>query len=253
MKLNYKKLGTNGKPVIILHGLFGALDNWLSFGKSLSEDHIVYLVDQRNHGKSPHSDNFTYEAMAEDLHEFIKDHSIEQPILIGHSLGGKTVMKYAVNYTDTFEKLIVIDISPKAYPLHHEQILKGLNAIKTDEVKSRQDADTMLKEYVDEPGVRQFLLKNLDRTANGFQWKINLKGIEDNIENVGEGLEERLYTATPALFIRGEKSDYIRSEDSITIVSLFSNAEIKTIEDAGHWVHAEQPQKLLEMIKSFIG
>lgn len=252
MKLNYKKLGTNGKPVIILHGLFGALDNWLSFGKSLAEDHIVYLVDQRNHGKSPHSDIFTYEAMAEDLHEFIEDHNIQQPVLIGHSMGGKTVMKYAVNYTDTFEKLIVIDIAPKAYPLHHQTILEGLNAIKPAEVKSRQDADETLKQYVKETGVRQFLLKNLDRSSEGFEWKINLKGIEENIENVGEGLEDRLYTATPALFIRGENSDYIRNEDSITIVALFSNAEIKTIENAGHWVHAEQPEKLLEMIKTFI-
>lgn len=252
MKLNYKKLGNSGKPVIILHGLFGSLDNWLSFGKSLAEDHTVYLVDQRNHGKSPHSDTFTYEAMAEDLHEFIKDHAIDQPVLIGHSMGGKTIMKYAVNYTDTFEKLIVIDISPKAYPLHHQKILEGLNAVKTDELKSRQEADDMLKKYVDELGVRQFLLKNLDRTSDGFKWKINLKGIEENIENVGEGLEERLYTATPALFIRGENSDYIRSEDSITIVSLFSNAEIETIQDAGHWIHAEQPEKLLEMIKTFI-
>lgn len=251
MKLNFVKLG-EGSPLIILHGVFGALDNLMSVAKELAEHHTVYLVDQRNHGKSPHSDEFNYEVMAEDLKEFINDNDIERPAILGHSMGGKTAMKFAITHTNMWDKLIVVDISPKAYPVHHQTILKGLKSIDMDKLGSRSDADKKLAQYVDDLGTRQFLLKNLSRSKDGYSWKLNLKAIDENIEAIGEGLEERLATEKEVLFIRGEKSDYIRNEDYILINQIFPNARIETVEGAGHWVHAEKPKELIELVLSFL-
>jgi len=254
MQLNYKTLG-EGKPLIILHGLFGSLDNWLTIAKELTENHNykVYLVDQRNHGHSPHSDEFNYGAMAEDLNEFIEEHGIENPSILGHSMGGKTAMKFALNHADKWDKLIVVDISPKAYPVHHDVILEGLNAIDVHNLKSRGEADKQLAEHISDFGTRQFLLKNLSRRKEGgFEWKINLPVIEKNIEIIGEGMEEQLAIEKDVLFIRGEKSDYIKDEDNILIVQHFPNSKIETIKGAGHWVHAEQPEALLNTVTDFL-
>lgn len=252
MKLHFKELG-EGKPLIILHGLFGSLDNWLTIGKELADKYKVYLVDQRNHGNSPHSNDFNYDVMAEDLHQFITDHDIENPIIIGHSMGGKTAMKFALNYTELWDKLVVVDISPKSYPVHHDVILDGLSAIDVENIESRKEADDKLGEYVKDFGTRQFLLKNLSRKKEGgFEWKINLDVIKNNIEIIGEGMDEQLAIEKDVLFIRGEKSDYIKDKDSILIVQHFPNAAVETIKDAGHWVHAEQPEAFLETLKEFL-
>lgn len=251
MQLNYKSLG-EGQPLIILHGLFGSLDNWLSIGKELADHYKVYLVDQRNHGNSPHSDEFNYTVMAEDLHGFIQEHKLENPIIVGHSMGGKTAMKFALNYTELWDKLVVVDISPKSYPVHHDTILEGLSSINVGNLDSRKEADEQLSEYIDDFGTRQFLLKNLSRKNGGFEWKMNLNVIKDNIEIIGEGMEEQLAIEKDVLFIRGEKSDYIKDKDSILIVQHFPNAAIETIEDAGHWVHAEQPEKFLKVLMKFL-
>lgn len=250
IKLSYKKLG-KGNPLIILHGLFGSLDNWMTFAKQLSDHRTVYLVDQRNHGQSPHSDEFNYDAMAEDLRDFIDEHKLDHPEIIGHSMGGKTAMNLAVKYTDHFSRLMVVDIAPKAYPVHHDKIIEGLKAVNLDSAERREDVDEELKEHIPDEGVRMFLMKNLKRTSEGFRWKINLKAIEDNIEAIGEGIEERQATEKPVLFVRGSKSDYILDKDMITIVTLFPSAELKTIEGAGHWVHAEKPKELLALVKDF--
>lgn len=252
MEMNFKKLG-EGSPIIILHGLFGSSDNWLSIGRVLAEHHTVYLPDLRNHGDSFHSDTFTYEAMAEDLKQFIDHHQIERPIVIGHSMGGKVAMKFAVSHPDQLEKLVVVDISPRAYPPHHQKILEGLKSINLTEIGSRNEADKALSEYVPELGVRQFLLKNLTRGQDKqFKWKLNLFVINEQIENVGEGLEDQLAMSKPTLFIRGEKSNYIKNEDNIVIVTFFPNSEVKTIEGAGHWLHAEQPEAFIDMVQDFI-
>jgi len=252
MKLNYKKLG-NGEPIIILHGLFGSLDNWLTVAKELSESFEVYLVDQRNHGQSPHSEEFNYQVMADDLAEFIKDHDINNASIIGHSMGGKTAMKFALQHTDLWDKLVVVDISPKAYPVHHDTILEGLNSIDLENLKSRGDADKQLEKHISDFGTRQFLLKNLARTnEGGFKWKINLPVIEENIEIIGEGMEEKLVIEKDVLFVRGEKSDYIQDEDNILIVQHFPNSKVETIKGAGHWVHAEKPDELLKLLVSFL-
>lgn len=251
MKLNYKTFG-EGKPLIILHGVFGSLDNWLTVGKSLAEKFRVYLLDLRNHGDSFHDSEFTYEAMSKDLVNFIKENKIDNPVIIGHSMGGKVAMKFAVNNPDLFEKLIVVDISPRAYPPHHQKILSGLESIDLKTLKSRKEADDKLSEYIPELGVRQFLLKNLAREDGSFKWKINLPIISKKIENVGEGLEDKLVSDKPTLFIRGEKSDYIKNSDNLSIIAIFPNSEIKTVKNAGHWVHAENPDAVIELVIDFI-
>ncbi|MEP2773149.1 MAG: alpha/beta fold hydrolase [Fulvivirga sp.] len=252
MKLNYKTMG-EGKPLIILHGLFGSLDNWLSIAKELTDTYQIFLVDQRNHGMSPHNDEFNYGVMAEDLKEFIKEHNIDRPYILGHSMGGKTAMKFALQNGDLWDKLIVVDISPKAYPVHHDVILEGLSAIDVDALKSRGEADKKLAEYVSDFGTRQFLLKNLNRKkSGGFEWKINLPVIKENIEIIGEGMEEQLAIEKDVLFIRGEKSDYINNDDVILITQHFPNAKLETVKNAGHWVHAEQPEALLDLVKNFL-
>lgn len=252
MDLHYQSLG-NGRPIIILHGLFGSSDNWLSIARVLAEHHKVYLLDQRNHGDSFHSDDFNFKVMADDLKNFIEQHTIDDPVIIGHSMGGKVAMHFAVNYPALYDRMIVVDISPKAYPVHHKKILEGLTSINLESLKSRKEADDQLSEYVKDKAERQFLLKNLARKENGnYEWKLNLPVINEQIENMGKGLEGRLASDKSTLFLRGEKSDYIRNEDSISIEAFFPNFEVKTIEGAGHWVHAEQPQHFLKAVNDFI-
>lgn len=252
MRLNYRKLG-NGPPLVILHGIFGASDNWQTFGKALSENFQVFLVDQRNHGNSPHSQEFDYPAMAADLKDFIEQHDLENPIILGHSMGGKVAMFFAVNYTDLFDKLVVVDIAPKFYPVHHQKILEGLGAVKISEVKSRKEAEEQLSEYIKDAGVRQFLLKNLKRDDNGqFAWKLNLPVIRDNIESVGQAVPSEHAIKKPALFIRGAKSEYIQDNDKDDIRKVFPQAEIVTIKHAGHWIHAEQPEALYKTVMEFL-
>ncbi|MCF6360020.1 MAG: alpha/beta fold hydrolase [Cyclobacteriaceae bacterium] len=251
MKLNYKEIG-EGKPLIILHGLFGSSDNWISIGRSLAETRKIFLVDQRNHGHSPHSNVFTYEAMATDLKIFIEEHSINEFDLIGHSLGGKTAMLFATKYTNLVDKLIVVDIAPKQYPVHHDTILEGLKSIDLDALKSRGDADKALAPYVPILGIRQFLLKNLKRTPEGFSWKINLAVIEKDIEEVGKALPKSAMFGNPTLFIRGGMSNYIVEEDIELIHTHFPTAQLATVKGASHWVHAEKPKEFLEEVNQFL-
>ncbi len=253
MQLNYKVQG-QGPPVVILHGVFGTLDNWQTAAKALAERHTVYLVDNRNHGRSPHDNAFNYEVMSEDLLNFIQAQRLNHPVLIGHSMGGKVAMYYACRYQPAnFSKLIVVDIAPKYYRPHHQQILEGLLSIDLSQVGNRQQADEQLARFVPEPDTRQFLLKNLYRTdEGGFGWRMNLPVLNEKIENIGEGLPTHFRSDKPVLFIRGGKSNYIRETDTALIKEHFPNATIETIADAGHWVHAEQPALLLQKILAFI-
>lgn len=252
MELNYRKHGS-GKAIIILHGLFGSSDNWMSIGKELAESYEVWLIDQRNHGASPHTDEFNYELMADDLKKFIEQHKIEKPIILGHSMGGKTAMYFAVAHPQLFDKLIVADIAPKAYNVHHDTILEGLCSLDLPNLSSRQEADEQLAKFVDEAGIRAFLLKNLTRDKDkGFAWKINLPVLRDKIEEIVRGLETNAVSDKPTLFIRGANSNYIKDSDHIAIMNFFPNSEIKTIEGAGHWLHAEKPEEFLQLVQDFI-
>lgn len=251
MQLNYKKVG-EGQPLIILHGLFGSLDNWMTLSKKLGEQFEVYIVDARNHGFSPHSDEFNYEVMADDLLAFINEHNIIDPIILGHSMGGKTAMQFTMNYPDKLSKLVVADIAPKPYPVHHGIILEGMFAINFEVIKSRREADEELAKHIPDLSTRQFILKNLYWREKGkLAWKFNLPVISDNIEMVGFELNNINPFNKPTLFIRGSKSNYILESDYPKIKSIFLNTTIESIE-SGHWVHAENPKHFLEILNNFL-
>ena len=252
MNLFYRESG-EGRPLIVLHGLFGSSDNWMSVVKDLATSYKVYALDARNHGQSPHDAEFNYTAMAKDLQEFIADHSIQKPVLIGHSMGGKTIMRFASDTPGVAEKLIVVDISPRFYGRHHDTILDGLNSINLQALSSRNEADTALAAYVGDTGVRQFLLKSLYRNTEGkFEWKINLPVITEKIENIGEALPEGATIHTPTLFIRGSESGYIEDKDISVIEKHFTSYELKTVQGASHFVHSEKPQEVIQLIRTFI-
>lgn len=252
MLLNFKKSGS-GPPLVILHGLFGSLDNWFSIAKELVEHYTLYLVDQRNHGDSPHSDEWNYAVMAEDLKELFDAEGLDRAFLMGHSMGGKTVMNFAVKYPERVEKLIVADIAPRYYPIHHQTILEGLNSLNLKEIKSRKEADDQLSKYVSELGIRQFLLKSLTRDSDGFAWKINLPVIIKNIENVGEALAKDSTFDGPTLFLAGANSNYIQQKDLPDLEAHFPNYQLEFVADAGHWLHAEQPHAVVEEMRRFLG
>ena len=252
MLLNYIKLG-QGPPIVILHGLFGSLDNWKTIGRQLAEHHTVFLIDLRNHGASFHNDVFNYHAMAGDLRLLLDRLELQKPVIMGHSMGGKVAMFFAAKHQFSVKNLILVDIGPKYYPVHHESILKGLEAIDPVHCSSRGEADQRLKQHVAEVGVRQFLLKNLKRTTTGnFEWKVNLPVIRGQIENIGEELDRELAVNIPTLFIRGGASDYILDMDFDQIAQQFPLSTIETVPNAGHWVHAEAPQEFLELVNEYL-
>lgn len=249
--LNYKILG-EGEPLVILHGLFGSLDNWMTLGKKWAEERQVILVDQRNHGNSFHAEEFNYSVMADDLAKLLHHLKVNKATILGHSMGGKTAMEFAITHPEKVEKLIVADIGPKYYPVHHHTILKAFYSVPVKELKSRNEADGIVSELIPDFGTRQFLLKNLAREKNGFSWKMNLDVIANKIEEVGKSLNQNAHFNKPALFVRGSKSDYILNDDANLIHSVFSNSKLETIDDAGHWVHAEKPDEFFEVVNSFL-
>lgn len=243
-----------GKPLVILHGFLGMSDNWKTLGKQFAKDGFqVHLIDQRNHGKSPHSDEFSYELMAQDLKEYCNSHDLHDIILMGHSMGGKTAMLTACENKGLVEKLIIVDIAPKYYPPHHQQILKGLTALDEANLTSRGDAEDFLKNYIDETGVRLFLLKNLYwKTKEKLSLRLNLDSLKNNINNVGEALPEGKSYNGPTLFISGENSDYILTTDKSDILQQFPNASFEEIKNAGHWVHAENMEAFHKAVIRFV-
>lgn len=247
MKLFSRELG-HGDPVIVLHGLFGSSDNWLTPAKLLAAHYRVYSIDLRNHGQSPHSDDFDYPAMAEDLNEFVDSTGIQNTVLIGHSMGGKAAMNFALAYPDKLSKLVVVDIAPKAYDLEHYVIAEGLKAIPVETISSRNEADEILSQHVPEPDVRQFLLKNLQRkSTGGFSWKINLPVITAKLANIGMDLQFPGTFDKPTLFIRGSRSKYIGDADWPRITEVFPKAQLESM-DTGHWVQAEKPQEFADLV-----
>ncbi len=252
MKLNYKEFG-QGEPIIILHGLFGTLDNWQTIAKKLAENYSVYLLDLRNHGRSPHDDTFDYPVMAEDVRMFMEDNWIHAATVLGHSMGGKVAMQLAINYPDLIEKLIVVDIAPKVYVGGHETIFNALLGLELSTIIDRKAADLFLQSRIEDFGVRQFLLKNLTRNkAGGYQWKMNLPVIYDNYQAILGNIEGDDTCDAPTLFIRGAKSNYVADDDLSLIQTYFPNSALQTVENAGHWVHAEAPADLLGKVRAFM-
>jgi len=253
MKLAFRKLGT-GKPLFILHGLFGSADNWQTLGKHFAEYFTVYFIDQRNHGQSPHSSEWNYEIMSEDLKELMEDEGLDRINIIGHSMGGKTAMRFTVRYPEKVEKLVVVDIGPKKYPITNQFVIDAIDQFNPEMVKSRKEADEIMSKYIEDAGVRQFLLKNLYWDDNQkLKWKFNYEVIKQNIAAVSEATPLPINPITmPALFIKGEKSDYIFNSDIKRINEIFPNATLVTIPGAGHWVHADQPQAFFKVVSEFL-
>tara|TARA_R110002050_G_scaffold290260_1_gene443803 strand:+ start:134570 stop:135331 length:762 start_codon:yes stop_codon:yes gene_type:complete len=251
MKLHHKILG-EGEPLIILHGLFGMLDNWQTLGKRWAENYQVILVDLRNHGHSPRDPELNYQVMMEDLEELTDDLFLDDINIIGHSMGGKLAMKFAQTYPQLMNKLIVADIGPKKYPVHHQQILNGLQSVPIHEMKSRKEVHEILSNYIPQDQTIQFFLKNLYWKEKGIlDWRFNLASVVNNIQNVGEDLLSETFTK-PSLFIRGGNSNYILDEDMADIKKAFPNAELATIPNSGHWLHAENPQLFYELVTKFL-
>ncbi|MGM0549460.1 MAG: alpha/beta fold hydrolase [Bacteroidota bacterium] len=263
MDLFYRQLG-EGHPLIIIHGLYGSSDNWMSIGKILAEKYQVFLIDQRNHGESGHHDEHNYPAMREDLKDFMDKHNLQKATLLGHSMGGKTAIYFAAEYPERVERLIVVDISPCSYKdadsfqtKTHTQIINALQSINLNTLKSRSEADKQLSEYIQQKRIRQFLLKNLYRNEEKeFRWKLNLPILKKHLSETMDGFTadtvEKDVTGFPVLFIRGEESDYIQEKDIEATKKLFPMAEIVSIPNAGHWVHAEQPDAFLKAVNTFL-
>ena len=252
MDLNFKSFG-QGPPLVILHGLFGTLDNWQTLGKRWAEDFTVFLVDQRNHGRSPHTEVIDYPTMAADLKAFLEHNWIYETHVLGHSMGGKTAMQFALDYPDMVDKLIVVDIAPKAYPGGHETIFQALLGLDLASLGERSEADAILGERIPQRGVRQFLLKNLTRTKDGgYAWKMNLPVIHRHYPDILANVRPSEPFSGPTLFIRGGKSDYVTDADWPAAQALFPNAQLETVDGAGHWVHAERPEVLYTLVKAFL-
>lgn len=252
MKLHYRKLGEQGQPLVILHGLFGTSDNWQTHAKMFANNYVVYLVDQRNHGHSPHTDEMDYFAMSADLKEIFEEEKITNAILMGHSMGGKTAMFFAQEFPNLLDKLIVVDMGIKKYPPHHQLIFEALMAVDLDKVKTRKEVETIVSSYFQDQTVIQFLLKNLywgDKEQ--LAWRMNLQVLYRDIENILAAIPAKKVNV-PTLFLRGGKSNYVLDEDWAEITEHFPNATIQTIDKAGHWVHAEAPKEFYETVSAFI-
>ncbi|WP_299797265.1 alpha/beta fold hydrolase [uncultured Maribacter sp.] len=242
-----------GKPLCILHGFLGMLDNWKTLGTLYAENGFcVHLIDQRNHGKSFHSPDFNYDILADDFLNYLDAHNIESTAIIGHSMGGKTAMQFACTYPEHVNKLLIADIAPKYYPPHHQEIINGLNAIDTTNLKSRKDADEQLKQHISNAGIRQFLLKNLYRNDDKkLCFKFNLKVLSEKMEEIGDNINSTDSFDGPTLFLRGDKSEYVTKNDVEVIHRHFPKATVETIDNAGHWLHAENPEQFFKKSLTF--
>ncbi len=252
MNLNYKQIGEKGPPLIILHGLFGMLDNWQNVANQLSIKNRIYAIDLRNHGRSPHEAAFNYEVMSEDILSFAEQHQLTNFSIIGHSMGGKVAMKFAQNHPEFIDHLIVVDIAPKYYPMHHDVVLDALESVDFSVQKTRKEVEAQMKTFISEEDTLQFLLKNLYwKEKDTLAWRFNLASISKNMANVGEETSDRLCDK-PTLFIRGANSNYILPEDAQEIALVFPNSSVHTVQNAGHWVHADQPEELIKIVNDFI-
>ncbi|SBS30983.1 Esterase YbfF [Marinomonas spartinae] len=250
--IHAKQYGESGPALVVLHGLFGNADNWHSIAKNWSETFRVYCIDLPNHGQSSALSDASYTNMAQAILQWAQETGLDKFYLLGHSMGGKVAMQMAALAPDNIIKLVVADIAPVDYPPSHTQIIKGLKAIDEADLTSRKQADSLLSKYEPSLPVRQFLLKNLERTDNGFKLAISLDNIAQSYTTILKKPEIDSPIQTPTLFIKGEKSDYIIADYQQDIIGLFPNAEFKMIPDTGHWLHAEKPIPFSSLVKRFL-
>lgn len=254
IQLNFKSFG-EGRPIIFLHGLFGMLDNWQTFGKKMAENgYEVFLIDQRDHGKSPTTEAFNYKLLANDLKDFVVDQGLNSAIIVGHSMGGKTAMQFAVDWPYLVDKLIIVDIAPKEYPNGHQAIFDALLDYDLATIQSRSEVYEYLKSKLEDESTIQFLLKNMNRLPEGgYQLKMNLELLYKEYSNIISNVTIKDTIKVPTLFVKGALSNYIIKDDEMVIKSLFANVIIKEIPNASHWVHADQPQELSNVFTEFLG
>lgn len=253
MSLLHSQIQGSGHPFFILHGFLGMGDNWKSLANSFSTKYEVHLIDQRNHGRSFHSEDFSYELMVEDLVRYMDHHKISTAFMLGHSMGGKTVMLMSVEHPERVDRMIVADIAPRFYPRHHQFILDALNEVDFSKISSRSEVDDIFKKYIPENGIRQFLLKNVYRKEREqLAYRFNLESLEENIDEVGVELPPRSVSEVPALFMRGVNSGYITTQDETLIHAHFPNSTVVDIPGAGHWLHAENPEDFYKNVVQFL-
>ncbi|MFC3853871.1 alpha/beta fold hydrolase [Salinispirillum marinum] len=251
MKLHYRTQG-DGEPVIIIHGLFGDGLNWGGVSRILKDHFRLILPDMRNHGRSPHNNDIRYTTMAADIAALMDDLNLPKAHIVGHSMGGKIAMTFALQHPERVSSLTVVDIAPKRYPIRHRDVFAGLLAVVEAKPQTRQDAEAILQEHIQTTDVRTFILKNLERTDQGFQWRINWQALYGHYEDLADfPVESGKYTG-PTQFLVGELSDYVSKEDQPTITGLFPNAKGRIVGGTGHWLHAEKPELVAEWIRKFI-
>jgi pimeloyl-ACP methyl ester carboxylesterase len=252
LDLHTKEYG-KGPTLLVLHGLFGSLDNWATLARRWGDHFHVLTLDARNHGRSPHSHDLSYNAMASDLLDIMDQRGFAQAHVLGHSMGGKTAMHFASAHPDRINRLIVVDIAPKSYPRKHDEILAALAGVRLGLYRERRGVDRALSTRIPDPPTRQFLMKNLARDERGgFRWKMNLAGIESHYDEIRRGLGDGLRFDKPTLFVRGGKSGYILSEDAPLIKKYFPHSTILTVKNAGHWVHADAPEEMYKIVLHFL-
>lgn len=254
MELFYRHYGA-GEPIIILHGVFGVSDNWVTFAREISDKYEVFIPDQRNHGQSPHHPVHNYFAMCTDLHEFIEQHNIKNPVILGHSMGGKVAMRFALENTDIPKALIIADVSMRTYQRRyiHLNMIDAMMSVDFEKASTREEIAGQLSNWITDQRILLFAMKNLYRRQRGqFAWRLNLQAINLNMDEVFEGVKADRVFQKPALFLRGGDSDYVSYEDFDQIYRSFPKADIETIENAGHWLHADQPAEFSERVRKFL-
>lgn len=251
-KLHFQQLGSSKKHLVLIHGLFGSLENLNMVAKPLSEHFKVTSLDVRNHGQSFHENDMDYSNLAQDVVDTLDSLGIEKSHVLGHSMGGKIAMQLATHYPEKIDKLIVADISPVAYPSHHQQIIAGLQSIDLGSINKRADADKQLAAFVDNIGVRQFLLRNLNFSGESPAFKCNLDFIANCYPQIMKGLDGDVSFSGETLFIKGGNSDYITKEHQPVIVKYFPQSKAKIIQGAGHWLHAEKTVAFNKIVNDFL-
>ncbi len=253
LELNYKEYGEGANNLIVLHGFLGSLDNWHTLATEWGKAGLhVYTLDQRNHGRSPHASEHSIQLMVDDINDFMFQHNISEAIVLGHSMGGKVAMLFALQYPMLCTKLIVADMAPRAYKPGHDDVFDAIFQVDLNKIASRKEAEEAMKKYLGDNGTRQFILKNLERTEEGkYEWKFNLRTLFQDYSEITKAITSKFTFDKPTLFLKGGLSLYIKDADEPEIKSLFPGSSIQTIENAGHWLHADKPMEFSEAVLSF--
>jgi pimeloyl-ACP methyl ester carboxylesterase len=249
-----RKVGENGTDFVVLHGLFGSGKNWRSFAGSLEDDFQVWTLDARNHGDSPHADSMSYQQMAEDVARFFAENELENVILLGHSMGGKTAMQLALQFPDRIAALIVVDIAPVCYDHLHKQLklIEAMQELHLAAEMSRSEIEKKLALKIPEKRLLSFLMTNLNRQNGQFQWRIGLEQIAAGMQELLNYPELKSVFKGPVQFIGGENSAYLKFEYHALIRKYFPESRITMLENCGHWLHVEQPAAFQKTVNEFL-